>query len=305
MSDDLYAVLGVKKEASQDDIRTAYRKLAKELHPDVNPGDAAAEERFKAVAGANDILGDEDKRAQYDRGEIDASGQENQRSYYRHYADAEAENPYQSSAGFEDLGDIFSDLFGRGGGQGGGGAHNIRMRGADVRYTMTVEFLEAINGAKKRVTMPDGKVLDVGIPAGTRDGQMLRLKGQGGTGMGGGPAGNAFVQIETNPHAYFRRDGSTIRVELPVSLTEAVLGGKVQVPTRTGAVTMTIPANSNTGTVLRLKGKGVPKSDGSPDGDQMVELKVMLPTESDPDLEALIREWSETHAYDPRAGMEA
>lgn len=305
MNDDLYAVLGVAKDASQDEIRAAYRKLAKELHPDVNPGNAEAEERFKAVAAAHDILGDEDKRASYDHGEIDASGQETHRNYYRHYADASQANPYESSAGFEDLGEMFSDLFGTRAGPGGNRTYNVKMRGRDVRYTMPVEFLEAVNGTKKRVTMPDGKVLDVAIPGGTRDGQVLRLQGQGEPGFGGGPNGSAYIQVEIKPHALFRRDGANIRVELPVSLAEAVLGGKVQVPTRTGAVTMTIPANSNTGSILRLKGKGVPKPDGSPGGDQLVALKIMLPAEPDPDLEKLVREWSETHSYDARAEMEA
>ena len=196
---DLYAVLGVARDATPEVIRKAYRALAKKNHPDLNPGDAAAEETFKNIQRANDILSDPEKRRQYDAGEIDAEGNETPRHYYRQQASAGGEQPYHSSAGYEDIGDIFADLFreqnargGAGAGRGRGG--NFRTRGADMRYTMEVSFLEAVNGAKRRVTMPDGKSLDITIPAGQRDGQVLRLRGKGAAGIGGGEAGAPAVR---------------------------------------------------------------------------------------------------------------
>lgn len=301
MSDDPYKTLGVSKEANQDDIRAAYRKLAKQLHPDVNPGDKAAEDRFKKVSGAYNLLGDAEQRARFDRGEIDAEGQEIQRTYYRDYAGAGAEHPYHSTAGFEDLGEVFADLFG--GMRDRRGDFNIKMRGPDVRYTMAVDFLEAVNGAKRRVTMPDGKTLDVSIPPGLRDGQILRLKAQGGPGVSGGPAGDAFIEVSIKPHPYFKREGRDIRLDLPVSISEALLGAKVRVPTATGAVTMTIPPHSNSGDVLRLKGKGVPGRGNTKVGDQLVVLKVILPDKPDKELEDFIRDWAERHAYNTRSDL--
>ncbi len=302
MSDDLYSILGVSRTASQEDIRKAYRKLAKENHPDLNPGDAAAEERFKKVAAAFDILGDEDKRGRYDRGEIDASGQERApEGGYRHYAEGRSGRTYQSRAGyadFADMGDIFSDLFG--GGFRAAQGEPLKMRGQDVRYHLSIDFLEAVNGAKKRVTMPDGKTLDITVPAGLRDGQILRLKGKGLPGLGGGPAGDALIEVSVKPHPTFRRDGFDIRADLPISLAEAVLGGKVTVPTISGPVTMTIPKGSNTGKTLRLKGKGVARPKGQGRGDHYVTLKVVLPEPPDPELEAFVEKWTKTHAYSVR-----
>lgn len=305
MSDNPYQVLGVAPDASDDDIRAAYRKLAKELHPDVNPGDRTAEDRFKQVSAAYDILGDSEKKAKFDRGEIDASGHETQREFYRQYADGDAGGAYHSSAGFEDLGDLFTDFFNARGGSGDQRAYNIRMRGADLRYNLPIEFLDAINGATRRVTMPDGRTLDVTIPKGLRDGQVLRLKGQGRPGMGGGDAGDAFVEIDVRTHSLFTRENNNIRLVLPVSLPEAVLGAKVEVPTTSGRVNLTIPKGSSGGTVLRLKDKGVPHPDGRPAGDQLVELRLMLPDQPEPELEAFMTEWQETHAYDVRAELEA
>jgi DnaJ-class molecular chaperone len=181
----------------------------------------------------------------------------------------------------------------------------MRMQGADVRYQLAVDFLDAVNGAKRRLTMPDGKTLDVTIPAGLRDGQTLRLKGQGQPGPSAGPAGDAYVEIQVRPHKLFERKGQDIHVELPVTLAEAVLGGKVTVPTVTGPVTMTVPKGSNTGTVLRLKEKGVPAPKAGTRGDQYVRLKVMLPDKPDPELEAFVREWSAEHPYDARANLES
>lgn len=300
MANELYDLLGVSKDASSDDIRHAYRALAKKHHPDLNPGDKAAEETFKKVQAANDILSDPEKRRQYDVGEIDAEGNETPRNFYREYASSDGEHPYRSSAGFEDIGDIFSDLF-RGRGHAGDGENvNIRMRGGDVRYSMEVSFLEAVNGAKKRVTMPDGKTLDITIPAGLNEGQVLRLRNQGMPGFGSGDAGDAYVEVRVAPDPTFRRRGWDIHVELPIALHEAVLGAKVRVPTVGNAVTMTVPPGSNNGDTLRLKGKGVPGTGGRTAGDQIVTLRVRLPEKPDDELKAFLAEWAESHAYDPR-----
>ena len=299
MAADPYEVLGVKKDASQSDLQKAYRALAKKLHPDLNPGNKQAEERFKEVAAAYDLLGDEKKRARFDSGEIDASGAERpqQRQYYRDFADAGSQ--YSNDAGFADFADddILSQIF-RGRGRGG----PVNMRGQDRHYRLELEFLDAINGATQHITLPDGASLDVRIPAGTRDGQTLRLRGKGAPGIGEGPPGGALVEVTVRPHRTFSRDGDNIRVELPISLSEAVLGGKVTVPTPTGPVTMTVPKWSNTGAVLRLKGRGVTRADGDK-GDELVALKIVLPEKPDPELESLIAKWG--GAYNPRETMEA
>jgi DnaJ-class molecular chaperone len=306
-----YEVLGVKKEATSDAIRAAYRKLAKQHHPDLNPGNKQAESRFKEISAAYDILSDTEKRARYDRGEIDESGNEKPRAYsYQDFAEGAPGAKYRGRGGGggggggqegmapEDLDDLFS-FFGRGGGGGGRGeGATIRMRGADRQYALTVDFLDAVNGAKQRLELAPGKSLDVTVPAGVRDGQVLRLAGQGGPGLGGGAAGDALIEIHIAPHAFFRREGDDILLDLPVALGEALLGGRVTVPTPTGAVTMTVPPHSNTGTVLRLKGKGVAGK-----GDELVTLNVMLPPGGDAELDAFVKEWAAKHAYDPRKGM--
>ena len=302
MVDELYKVLGVKKDAPHADIRTAYRSLAKKHHPDLNPGDKASEETFRKVQSAYDILSDEKMRGQYDAGEIDAEGKETPRHFYREYADAGGDHPYASNAGFDDLGDIFSDLF-RAQQQGDGNVH-VRMRGGDVHYRMDVSFLEAVNGAKKRVTMPDSKTLDIAIPPGHRDGQMLRLQGKGMPGFGGGDAGDAYVEVHVKPHQMFRRRAQDILVDLPVAVTEAVLGARVHVPTAQGSVTMTIPPGSNTGDTLRLKGKGVPAFGKNSTGDQLVTLRVVLPKKVDAKLKAFLEDWAKDYDYDPRESME-
>jgi DnaJ-class molecular chaperone len=307
LSEDPYKVLGVARDASQDDIRKAYRKLAKQAHPDLNPGDKKAEERFKAISAAYDIVGDPDKRGRFDRGEIDASGAERppQHEFYRQYADADGGFRYQSSAGFEDfvdLSDLFSGVFQRG---GRGGGRTMRMKGQDLRYNLSVDFLEAVNGATRRVTMPDGRTLDLTIPAGVRSGQTLRLKGKGMPGANGGPDGDALVEIEVRPHPLFERDGNDIVVELPISLDEAVLGGKVEVPTVTGKVSVAIPKGASSGQTLRLRGKGVPAGRDRPAGDQRVKLKIVAPPRIDDALESFMKSWRESHGYDPRAGMRA
>jgi DnaJ-class molecular chaperone len=307
MSDDPYASLGVSKTATQEEIRKAYKKIAKTSHPDLNPGDPAAAARFKAAASAHDLLKDPEKRARFDAGEIDASGQERpDRRFYREYAEG-PEATYHTSRGFEDFGDfsdVFSDLFGQRGRArpGGGGAdQTMRMRGADAHYTLTVGFLEAAKGATRRLTMPDGSVLDVKIPEGLADGQTIRLRGKGGAGYGGGPAGDALVTVTVEPHAYFQRDGLDILCELPITLDESVLGGKVETPTIDGRVSLSIPKGASTGRVLRLRGKGVKRGDKR--GDQLVTLTIVAPPTIDRELSEFFEEWRKTHAYDPRKGV--
>ena len=296
-----YEVLGVKPDVGEEKLRTAYRKLAKRYHPDLNPGNKEAEARFKEISAAYDILSDKDKRARFDRGEIDESGAERPQPQHRWHGFAEgdggAKYHAQSDIDVEDL----EELFGRFGGRGGPGGGGFRMRGSDHHFVLTVDFLDAVNGAKKRLDLPE-RTLDVTVPAGVADGQVLRLKGQGGQGIGGGPAGDALIEIRVAPHPIFRRDKDDIHVDLPVSLSEAVLGGRIAVPTPTGPVTMTVPANSNTGRVLRLRGKGVKRADGTL-GDEYVTLKVVLPEGADEELTNFLREWAPKHEYDPRRGM--
>jgi DnaJ-class molecular chaperone len=303
MAEDLYSILGVAKSATPEAITKAYRKLAKTLHPDLNPGDKAAEEKFKQVAAAYSILNDAEKRERYDRGEIDASGQERpQQHYYREYAGGDEGARYRSSAGFEDIGafsDLFGDLFNRGGGaRAGGGGARFAMRGQDAQYRLEIDFLEAVQGAKKRITLPDGGTLDVTIPAGVQEGLVLRLKGKGMPGAGGAEAGDALVEIAVRTHAVFVRDGVDIVVEVPISFDEAVLGGKIEVPTIAGRVFVTVPPGANTGQMLRLKGRGVKTKNKA--GDQLVRLTVVLPERIDDDLKALAEAWRAKHSYDPR-----
>jgi DnaJ-class molecular chaperone len=314
MSADPYTTLGVSKTASEDEIRKAYRDLAKKLHPDLNPGDATAAERFKAVSAAYDILKDPEKRARYDRGEIDASGAERaQQRYYRDYAEQAGAGRYQSSAGFQDFGDfsdIFSDLFGRGGAQGGAGGFagghrgaSFRAKGQDVRYRLEVEFLDAVKGATTRITAPDGRTLDLKIPPGMQDGKTLRLKGEGAPGVGGGASGDALVEVTVKPHAYFARENDDILLDLPISIDEATLGAKVEAPTIDGRVSLTVPAGASSGQVLRLRGKGVKAATGVGRGDQLVRLLIVSPPEVDEELKSFMEKWRADHGYDPRKGL--
>ncbi|WP_451982479.1 DnaJ C-terminal domain-containing protein [Azospirillum endophyticum] len=307
MVEDPYEVLGVKRDASDDDIRRAYRKLAKKFHPDLNPDNSQAEERFKAVSAAHEFLSDPDKRGRYDRGEIDASGAERRpdHSYYRDFA--EGRNGGRYHGGDEEQSDDFDDLFanlfgGRFRARATGAGPEIRLRGADRRYSLTVDFLDAINGTTQRLQLPDGKTLDVAVPPGIEDGKVLRLKGQGDPGLGGGPPGDALIEVRIIPHPFFKRVGNDLHVEVPVTLSEAVLGGPITVPTRTGPVTMTVPDGSDTGRVLRLRGKGVPAGRGGrAAGDQYVMLKIEVgPGADDAELKAFLRNWAPGHAFDPR-----
>ncbi len=296
MAADPYETLGVARDATADQIRSAYRKLAKKHHPDLNPGNKAAEEKFKAVSSANDLLSDADKRARYDRGEIDAAGDPKpERPTYRSYAEGAGGGRYAGSAGAGDMGDIFADLFAR----QGRDFDDRPTRGRDKSYSLTVDFLDAVAGAQQTLTLPDGRTLDVKIPAGVETGQVLRLRGQGAEGYANGPAGDALIEIHVAPHRAFRREGNDILLELPVTLREAVLGGKVTVPTTKGSVAMTVPKRSNTGTLLRLRGRGVPAHGGHPAGDQLVTLKVML-NDADDALAAFLATWEPAAPFDPR-----
>ena len=297
MPDDPYTVLGVAKSASEDEVRRAFRRLAKELHPDVRPDDRASAERFQKVSAAYEIIGDAEKRARFDRGEIDATGAPRQQQQ-RHYAGA-GRGPGTEEFGF---GDVFSDLFGARGGRPGRQGPGVNLRGQDVRYTLEVDFLEAALGTKKRVTMPEGGQLDLAVPEGVEDGQVLRLRGQGSPGFRGGEAGDALVEIRVRPHPDFRRVGSDILLELPIALDEAVLGARIEVPTVSGRVTVTVPKGTSSGRALRLKGKGLRRGPGGPAGDQIVTLHIVLPDEIDDSLAYFLAEWRKKNAYDPRRG---
>jgi len=307
MAKDPYSVLGVKRDATDSEIQKAFRRLAKKSHPDLFPGDKKAEDRFKELNAANDILGDPAKRARFDRGEIDAGGAEvRQNPFARggrgHPGGGFGGGPGAGQAGgfpFEDLSDLFGGMF-RGGGPGGPGGMGGGFGGRggpapeDTRFKLEVDFADAAIGAKRRVTMPDGKSLDVAIPAGIGDGQTIRLKGQGTVG------GDAMVEIKIKPDPVFKREGRDIHVELPISLGEAVMGGKVDVPTVHGPVNVTVPKGANSGTRLRLKGKGVAATKREPAGDQYVTLKVVLPKTPDPELEEFVKAWSIKKPYNPR-----
>jgi len=292
---DPYDVLGVAKTASADDIKKAYRKLVKQLHPDLHPGDKKAAERFKDVASAYGIVGDADKRAKFDKGEIDAAGQEKpEQKFYREYADRGGARHYQPGGGFEDLGDLFSDLFGQA--QAGG----ANMRGRNVHYRLDVDFLTAAQGGQQRITLPDGKQLGVTIPEGVTDGQTLRLKGLGHPGRGSGAAGDAMIEIHVKPHPFFERKGDDVASELAITIDEAVLGAKVEAPTISGRVMVTVPKAASSGQTLRLKGKGFRGKRGA-QGDQLIRLKIVMPKAIDEELETFMKGWRERHAYNPRA----
>jgi DnaJ-class molecular chaperone len=299
---DLYQELGVSRGANADEIRKAFRKLAKQHHPDTNPGDKAAEDRFKRVSAAFDILGDEAKRKKYDAGEIDADGRET----FRGYGGGGPRNPWTedpraqwsrsgSQAEFEgiDLDDILGGVFGRRSGGFGGGS----IRGADVRARLEIDLEDAIHGAKKRIAFSDGRTIDVGIPQGAVEGQTLRLKGQGSPGRGG--AGDALIELTIKPHPVYRREDDTLVMDLPVSIPDAVLGGKVEAPTPDGPVTLTVPKGANSGQKLRLKGRGLSDPKGKR-GDLYARIVLMLPEGGDPQLEEFAERWRRERPYAPR-----
>ena len=306
---DPYEVLGVSKQASEAEIKKAFRGLAKKFHPDAHGNDPAKSKRFQEINSAYEVVGDKEKRAQYDRGEIDASGQP--RGFDPR---AQGFGGFQSGAsegfpgGFDfrtgnggggfRAEDIFADILG---GLGGAGrrARQRPIRGEDIQLATTISLEEAAGGGKRRLTLGSGKQLDVTIPVGVRDGQQIRLRGKGGEGRNGGPPGDVLITLHIAPHPQFTLDGQDLRLDLPVSLKEAVLGGKVPVPTLSGQVNLTIPPKANSGQVLRLKGKGLPGPGGKQGGDLYVRLVVTLPETSDPRLEEFVRGWNGD--YDPRA----
>ena len=304
LAQDPYLELGVSRNASAAEIRKAFHKLAKKHHPDVNKGDKASEEKFKRMSAAFDLLGDPEKRAKFDAGEIDADGRETMRAYGQ---GPFGQGPFGGgaygdqaggfrSATFEgvDLNDILGEMFsGRG---GAGRAGGFASRGADVRAHLDIDLEEAINGAKKRLPFSDGRVLDVTIPKGVADGQTLRLKGQGAPGRAG--PGDALIEIGIRPHPVFRREGDQLVMDLPVSVPDAVLGGKVQAETPDGPVTLNVPKHSNSGRTLRLKGRGLSDGQGRR-GDLLARLVVTLPEPPDPELEQFVETWRAERPYTP------
>ena len=295
---DPYKILGVDPTASADSIQKAYRKLAKKLHPDLNPGNPEAEEKFKEVAGAYDLIGDAEKRKKFDSGEIDAAGAERPRqSYYRDYASSEQDHSYTDNSGFADFmesEDAFAELLRR------SARAQANRRGHDLEFRLPIEFIESIAGANKRLSLPDSNTIDVAIPPGVTEGQVLRLRGKGAPGSGKGDSGDVLIKVEIKPDRFYTRQGDDIYLELPITLTEAVLGARIKVPTPTGTVTMTVPKGSNAGSTLRLRGKGAPKQAGG-HGDQLVKLNVVLPREPNPELEAFVTNWEGGKTYNPRA----
>jgi DnaJ-class molecular chaperone len=297
MMKDPYQILGLRRTATADEIKRTYRRLAKKLHPDINP-DKRVEQQFREATQAYELLSDPAKRARFDRGEIDASGAERGFGYTRRDPGGRRTTRPDDEVFVED---IISDLFrSRRGGARGAAA----SRGGDASFMLPVPFLEAVLGAKKRVTLAEGKTLDVTIPIGIESGQTLRLKGQGNPGIGGAPAGDALVEIQVEPHPVFTRKERNIHSELPVTLSEAVLGGGVTVPTVHGPVALKVPPGSNSGTALRLKGKGLPARGTSPAGDQYVKLRVVLPDPPDPELTRFLEKWAPEHAYEVRQGSD-
>jgi len=307
MSTDPYETLGLTKTATADEIKKAYRKLVRSSHPDLNPDDAGAEARFKAVSAAYDLLKDPETRAKFDAGEIDSTGAERpQRQYYRDFADA-PDNAYRQSRGFDagfDPSDIFAEILRNRARQSGGARFEDRgfsAAGPDMRYSLEVPFLDAARGGEARITLPDGQSIAVKIPRGTEDGQTLRLRGKGGAGFGGGQPGDALITILVKPHPVFRRDGDDIVLTLPITIDEAVLGGKVTAPTIDGPVGLTIPAGASSGRVLRLRERGIERKGGKIKGDQKVELRIVSPPDKDKELAKFLTEWRKTHAFDPRS----
>ena len=310
---DPYEILGVPKSASEADIKKAFRTLAKKHHPDKHAGDAGAQKKFQEISAAYDILGDKDKRAQFDAGAIGADG--NARGFDPRQGGFRQGSPFGFGAGggnkdfhfsFDDTpggeGASFQDIFASmmGGGRRGGGQAGA-ARGQDFSAAVTVALAEAVAGGTRRVVLQNGEQIDVKIPVGVKDGQSIRVKGRGGAGRGGGPAGDVLLQVSVAPHPFITRDGNDLRMDLPVTLKEAVAGGKVPVPTLSGTLSLSVPPGANTGTTLRLKGKGVPAHGGAEAGDLYVRLAVTLPDKPDAALKAFVEGWEA--GYDPRSKL--
>ena len=272
MAEDPYKLLGVKRGADDATIRKAYRGLAKKLHPDVNP-DPKAQERFKKVSAAYSLLSDKDMRKRYDSGQVDGSGQQ-KNPFGGSFGGRRGPNGQAGGfqgGGFDDMGDIFSSLFGMQMGGNRGGARLRPQKGGDIRFKLTIDFMDAVRGVSKPVRIGNGQELKITIPEGTKDGAVLRLRGKGQPGKHGGAAGDAKAEITVRPHKYFSYDGDALRLDLPISLKEAVLGAKIKVPTPKGSVTLSVPKGSSSGKTLRLKGKGVKG------GDLLARLQIILP----------------------------
>ena len=305
MAQDPYQELGIPRSADADAVRKAFRKLAKQHHPDANRGNKASEEKFKRLSAAFDLLGDPEKRKKFDAGEIDADGHDIHPGFggggYSRGRGGRAggEDPF-SSASFEgvDLNDILGGMFGGGGDRGGRGGGGFAARGADVRARVEIDLEDTITGAKRRIAFSDGRTLDVTIPKGAVDGQTLRLRGQGAPGRAG--AGDALIEIGLRPHPIFRRDGESLTMDLPISVPDAVLGGKVQAPTPEGSVALNVPKGSNSGSTLRLKGRGLFNAAGRR-GDLLARLLVTLPDAPDPALETFAVDWRDNRPYTPKA----
>lgn len=296
MAQDPYSELGVARTAESGEIRKAFHKLAKSLHPDRNPDNKAAEERFKRVSAAFDIVGDPEKRAKFDRGEIDADGREAPPAGFRG-------SPYgpgaAGAAGFEgvDLEDILGGMFSSRGRQGGG--RGFAMKGSDVQARLDIDLEEAISGATRRITFGDGRMLDVTIPKGATDGQVLRLRGQGYPGRGGGPAGDALIELAVRAHPTFRQEGADLHMDLPVSIPDAVLGAKIAAPTPDGPVTLTVPRHANAGAQLRLKGRGAFDAATGRRGNLIAHLVLTLPDAPDAELDRFAETWRKERPYAP------
>src|SRR5258705_5461333 len=311
---DPYEVLGVPRGASAAAIKSAYRKLAKKHHPDNNKNDPKAAARFSEINSANEIVGDEDRRKQFDRGEIDAEGKPRFQGFPG--GDPRGRGGFEThtfrtggagpGGGFEDiLNSMFGGAAARGARPGGGTTFEFDTGGIaldlDLSVAMTVSLEESVKGVEKRVRLPTGKELNVKIPAGVSAGQQIRLKGQGETAPGPPPRG-LLITGSIAPHPFFKVDGSDLRIDLPVTLYEAVLGGKVRVPTLGSAVELSIPKNTSSGRTFRLKGKGLPKAGGGT-GDLFVTTRIMLPDGNDAELETLMQKWRDGHPYNPRSDL--